>query len=718
MRSPARRSPPALLLCLLALGCAPDRPSPPQGDRGRLELVPSARVEVPATRLAARLVVPRELRPWRAEGADASVTELQVPGETGAPDTRRAVRLERGGPRGLGVPGPLGGGTFSALRLAVHAPMGLTAEAQLLRAGEVVLAAGPRTLPASREVQFLEFDLPRALLAAEPFSGLRIVLGAGEACLLGPIDLVQRPLADRLPVAGVDPPHVALGDESRPALGLWSARPLRARFVAPRGARLLLFAAHLPELGPPGQRPRLELEARDANGRSTRAELPLGGAPQGWRALEVDLAGHAGQRVELDLRLLAGGAAEAFALLSPPLLEAPAVAAPRVVLVTSDAHRHDALGAMPTGLGVATPNLDRLAATGARFEYALGSGDDAASGYRALFSGRLPPPDADRAGAGVGAASLAERFRARGWRTAAVLSLRELARPEAGLLAGFERASLPRGPRRGDEDTLERALEALEQAEGRPLFLWVHLAGARTPYQPSTERMRELWPRERGHPFDPRRPAPEVSAALIPAWLRGLRDLEYPAALYRGAIEEFDARLAPLLDAPRLAGAWIAFTAPHGVALGEHGLYWDHVGLEPEIVRVPLILAGPDVPRGARPGGPAAQLDLGRTLLDLAGLTGAPFPGRSLLARGSEERAAEPLFALGAEGRVVGVVQFPWFYVRHLRRLDAPALLAPRRAGDARLHDLRAPAGSPPRVDPQRADELGRTLDAWQAAER
>ncbi|MEL7098126.1 MAG: sulfatase-like hydrolase/transferase [Pseudomonadota bacterium] len=103
--------------------------------------------------------------------------------------------------------------------------------------------------------------------------------------------------------------------------------------------------------------------------------------------------------------------------------------------------------------------------------------------------------------------------------------------------------------------------------------------------------------------------------------------------------------------------AVIAFTADHGFSLGHHG-YWGHgQATWPSSINrisysVPLILAGPGISPSV-PAGLASNMDLGPTLLDLAGvvpfdsaarslagmLAGAPSPHGALFFEQEESRA-------------------------------------------------------------------------------
>ena len=79
---------------------------------------------------------------------------------------------------------------------------------------------------------------------------------------------------------------------------------------------------------------------------------------------------------------------------------------------------------------------------------------------------------------------------------------------------------------------------------------------------------------------------------------------------------EFGRLVAALEEQGLLENTVIAFTADHGLSVGQHGLMgkqsiYDHS------VRIPLILSGPGVPYGDRPDSMVCHFDLFRTLCEL-----------------------------------------------------------------------------------------------------
>ena len=93
-------------------------------------------------------------------------------------------------------------------------------------------------------------------------------------------------------------------------------------------------------------------------------------------------------------------------------------------------------------------------------------------------------------------------------------------------------------------------------------------------------------------------------------------------AEYYALITHLDVQIGKILDALDANGqadnTWIFFTADHGLAVGHHGLIgkqnmYDHS------VRVPFLVAGPGVAKGAKNDNAIYLQDVMATALDLAG---------------------------------------------------------------------------------------------------
>ena len=112
---------------------------------------------------------------------------------------------------------------------------------------------------------------------------------------------------------------------------------------------------------------------------------------------------------------------------------------PSLLLVTLDTTRPDHL--QPYGASVETPVLAALAAEGVLFEQAFAVAPITLPAHTAILTGLYPPQSGVRNNGThyvpAEAATLAERLRPRGWRTAAFVSAAVLER-RYGLDQGFE----------------------------------------------------------------------------------------------------------------------------------------------------------------------------------------------------------------------------------------------------------------------------------------
>lgn len=285
---------------------------------------------------------------------------------------------------------------------------------------------------------------------------------------------------------------------------------------------------------------------------------------------------------------------------------------PNVLLLTLDTTRADALGAYG-GRGARTPVLDALAARGTRWEQAITSTPLTLPAHSSLFTGLAPPEHGvEDNGSTVlpkSLPTLAEAFSARGYATAGFVASLVLD-GRFGLTRGFgtydDHINPEPVPGHGPGERNARQMTGLALAwlsrapKGKPVFLWVHYVDPHYPYNP-----RDVKPGA------------------------GARER------YAGEVAFMDREIGRLLAAlPGGAGRWlIAAVADHGESLGEHGEPRHGIFLYHATVHVPLILAGPGVPRGRVVREAVAARRLAATLLRLAApgrsaaSFGAPLPG-------------------------------------------------------------------------------------------
>lgn len=356
---------------------------------------------------------------------------------------------------------------------------------------------------------------------------------------------------------------------------------------------------------------------------------------------------------------------------------APAGARPNVLLITLDTVRADHLGCYGAR-GAATPTLDALAAAGVRFETAVAHAPLTAPSHASMLTSLTPLghgvrdngafvlPDTVR--------SVAEDFRAAGYRTAAFVSGFPLTR-RFGFDRGFETYDdhLPRGtdPRRtayverGAAGTTDAAVRWLDATPRAPFFLWVHYFDPHAPYEP-----------------------PGEFAART-------------GSAYAGEIAFVDSQIARLtarIEAAAPGRTLVLVTADHGESLGEHGEDTHGIFVYDATLRVPFILAGPGVPAAQVAKTVARGIDVAPTLLDLAGLPARPMEGRSLRPSLSGARMDD---AATYSESLHSLLQYGWAPLHALRSDRYKLIEAPR----PELYDLQR---DPPEAANRAAEEAPR----------
>ncbi|MGK3970832.1 sulfatase [Sorangium sp. So ce118] len=304
---------------------------------------------------------------------------------------------------------------------------------------------------------------------------------------------------------------------------------------------------------------------------------------------------------------LLGHVVELAAVLSPP---EPLDAAPLderasghaidlrgrdVVLISIDALRADHVGAYGYSRKI-TPNLDRLAAEGVRFEAAYTPTPHTSYAVSSLMTGKYIRPLVLQ-GLGEDSETFAQHLRRYGYKTAgfyppAVFFIdgeRFGALRDRALDFEYQKIEFASAPLRVEQVRSYLAGLGPEQRA----FLWVHLFEPHEPYEAHPE-----------HPL-------------------GDRDIDR----YDAEIAVADAGVGAIVDEIRKGrpNAVVIVTADHGEEFGEHGGRYHGTTVYEEQARVPLIVSAPGLlsPRAVR--APVQLVDLLPTVL--AGL-GIPRPAR------------------------------------------------------------------------------------------
>lgn len=385
-----------------------------------------------------------------------------------------------------------------------------------------------------------------------------------------------------------------------------------------------------------------------------------------------------------------------------------------------------------------TPNLDRLASEGVRFDRAFCACPLSTPSRMAFLTGRYPrsvgvtlsPTPLPRDEATIG-----RLLRAAGYETIALGKthyydplVREFGRsldllehdlyleslppepvPPGVKLLGPWRPfrdpasvwlnadALPYAPDAEMPDTFfaDLARRALAQPHASPFFLWVGFYVTHSPFRFPVEF------RGRFRPDD--FPVPEVGpedAARIPPVFRGLtdRDKQGIIAAYHTSVAYLDRNLGTILDALDRSGladgTLVVFNSDHGYLLGQHGRFEKHCCFE-EAVRSALVVRGPGVIAPGRSTSALVELiDVVPTILDVCGVeTPGNVQGRSFapLLRGETDAHRDHVIAEYADNAEAMVRTDRWKLIDsagNRRRRDGYALDLALPGRSTRLYDL------------------------------
>ena len=680
----------AWLACLalgLAAACRGDEDAPGSGAEfavgpaiARIEL----RAPLDARALPTEPVVVQEFAASREHSTwriDAPLVEaVEASDDTGS--LREAIVLGGQEQVGVVIPTEAPPGDYSHVEILVHPSGRSNLWVSLLRAGKVRLRR-PQ-VPLRREVpQRVLVALPERT-DGEPFDAVRIDFSpTPDSIKVFGVRFLSVALGKDLPQVGDPAKLVSMGEDARPATLLANHAPLSGALGAPRGGKLSFAYAIPPEAPLASGTLVLRTTLRDAEGAVVARDWPIQDVERGrWMPVELDLEDASGQNLQIEIALHGAGPETAICVVTPPIVYEPVPEPASVLLVTSDTHRFDHLGSAQRGVDVATPVLDALAARGVFFENCMSATNITLPSHIAMLTGRSPRDTkllANHTPISEQAPTLAEEFAARGFECLAVVSSSHLG-PSSGLGQGFDRMSWPDTVRDADA-SIGRLMEWVEEASERPLFVWLHLFDAHTPYEPRPGFIEDYYT---GDPRSPDLPEPEFPR---PRLLEDVRDLEYILALYRNEVAYLDDQLARVLEHARLGAGIVAVTADHGEDLGKQGTWWNHGGLYTDTIHVPMILAWPGGPRGLRDTRRVSNVDLGRTLLDLAGLRDAAFPGRSLADPGAH--LGEPVFAIAAHQHEASITVGSKHLILNLKkRLLVLASRPATQAHEVELFDL------------------------------
>ncbi len=356
---------------------------------------------------------------------------------------------------------------------------------------------------------------------------------------------------------------------------------------------------------------------------------------------------------------------------------------PNLLYIHSDQHNPYITGCYGDPI-VATPNLDRLAQQGARFDAAYCCSPICVPSRMSMLTGQHPyqnqvwtnlhgldsaiPTFAHGLGAAGYRSVLAGRMHVRGPdqlhgyadRLVGDHNPNYIGGPwnDMGVLLGTETPVRKTLATSGsgqvayqlhDEDVANAAVDFLNRygvqkrgfPDAHPFSLSVGFMLPHPPYVPR----KEDFERYDGCIPMPRKPVPfnKINHPYLRLWREhtgsetvSAEEARNTRTAYWALVDVVDQLVGQILHALEANGladnTLIIYTSDHGDMMGEHGQWWKHLFYE-ESVRVPLIMAWPGmIPPGQQCERVVSALDVNATILDALGAPALPAsPGRSLM---------------------------------------------------------------------------------------
>lgn len=296
-------------------------------------------------------------------------------------------------------------------------------------------------------------------------------------------------------------------------------------------------------------------------------------------------------------------------------------AAPNIVLLSVDTLRADYLGCYGYK-HPSSPAIDAFAKEGRLFEDCVCEVPLTMPSFGSMFSSLYPRNTGTaKNGLRMNAETplITEIFQKAGYQTFCVQSNWPLKGRLSGLNRGFDiyddefdkkRWGFMLGERNAEHVT-NTGIEILEQRDpSKPFFFWIHYSDPHAPY------------------------VLHKGFNVVGQPLGSLEAQERTRAKYASEIAFADYHIGRFLAALPKENTFVLFVADHGESLHEH----DYVGhgrrIYQDNLHIPLIVRGPGITPG-RSKSAVCALDVGPTLLGMAGLTPAPkMLGRNVLMDG------------------------------------------------------------------------------------
>lgn len=363
-----------------------------------------------------------------------------------------------------------------------------------------------------------------------------------------------------------------------------------------------------------------------------------------------------------------------------------------VILISLDTLRADRLGCYdfhePT-----SPCLDKFAQENTLFEVAVAQSPWTLPSHASLFTGLFPHK------AGVVSQdhslsseipTIASMLKDKGFRTAGFVNSSWI-KSETGLDQGFDDFKFFKENLEDVEEKITNdAVSWLEKNKGNPFFLFVHYYTTHSDYTPDPAFY---------DPFvKPYKGIANGTTRQMQRFRKGKvffdkEDIDHNSNLYNAEIRQLDSALDNLFKNLKklnlMENSLVVVTADHGEEFLEHGGVLHGKSLYSEVLRIPLIMGGPGLPKGRRIQTPVMLTDIVPTILNAVGIPfSQTFDGENLFPVMSGEKDLSSRFVFAAADKKNNEID-----ILRMVRNERYKLCYNRLTGEKELYDLKTDPG-------------------------
>jgi len=365
-----------------------------------------------------------------------------------------------------------------------------------------------------------------------------------------------------------------------------------------------------------------------------------------WRSHRIDLSRFEGEVVRIDLR--AEGQGEGRIAWSAPRLlrrqSEPVRVSPikNVIVLVIDTLRADKLRAFNPSSRVSTPNLDRLANEGVVFELAQSPENWTKPAGASILTGLHPQTHQQKTGDAAlprSALLLSEHLKKHGFATGSFIANGYVS-DRFGFDQGWDHYTnyIREGKSTEAKAVFEEAASWIAERGDERFFAYIQTIDPHVPYDPPADFVRMYDPSEYSGQVKPRMTGEllEKAKRRPPAVVFDAADRRRLSALHDGEITQHDLHLGRLVERLTELGVWedtlLVITSDHGEEFNDHGSWGHGHSIYQELLHVPLIFRGKELPAGLRVSEAVSTLHVSATVTDLLGIEAMPTnEGQSLV---------------------------------------------------------------------------------------